>query len=214
MRSLIYPLLFVALGLTAGCNSASSNSSDNNTDNGDATSKDTGPWKAEYELVTGDWNDLKRVIDSYRGKVVVVDFWSTWCDPCVKELPELARLQEKYGDKVVCISANLNYDGVDPLETARADADKTLRSRFGTVLKPNQPLPQFVAFVGNKVDELIYAGAKIESVPTILVFDKSGGRTKIDVNSVKKQRPPPPGKKAHVSYELDVIPLVEKLLKE
>ena len=39
--------------------------------------------------------------DQFRGNVLVLDFWATWCGPCIAEIPELNRLQEKYGDKGV-----------------------------------------------------------------------------------------------------------------
>src|SRR5436190_23203909 len=43
---------------------------------------------------------LNKAIAAQKGKVVVVDVWSTTCIPCIKEFPELVEIHEKYGDKV------------------------------------------------------------------------------------------------------------------
>ncbi|MEM7052189.1 MAG: redoxin domain-containing protein [Acidobacteriota bacterium] len=51
--------------------------------------------------------------ESYRGKVLLVDFWATWCPPCVKDLPSLTRLHERYADDglvVVSISIDEGED--------------------------------------------------------------------------------------------------------
>lgn len=45
----------------------------------------------------------KHKLSEYRGKVVVLDFWGTWCPPCVMAMPGLQKLHEKYKDKPVAV---------------------------------------------------------------------------------------------------------------
>lgn len=43
-------------------------------------------------------------LSSYAGKVIVINFWATWCAPCLKEIPDLNRLQREYPDDLAVIS--------------------------------------------------------------------------------------------------------------
>lgn len=43
-------------------------------------------------------DEYQQVLDSFKDKVILVNFWATWCLPCVKEFPELVKLQKNYKD--------------------------------------------------------------------------------------------------------------------
>ena len=65
-------------------------------------------------------------LSDFRGEVVLVNFWATWCPPCVEEMPSLQKLQEVLGDK----GLRVPYDGAS--RTRRADValgDPTPRCR-------------------------------------------------------------------------------------
>src|SRR5689334_7115119 len=47
----------------------------------------------------------------WKGKVVILNFWATWCPPCREEVPELVQLQNKYKDKLIVIGASEDEDG-------------------------------------------------------------------------------------------------------
>jgi len=56
--------------------------------------------------------DAERTItlSQFRGKPVVLNFWATWCPPCVEEIPSLVALQKQLGDKVVILAVSTDED--------------------------------------------------------------------------------------------------------
>jgi thiol-disulfide isomerase/thioredoxin len=57
--------------------------------------------ETEFLTATGETVTLA----SFRGKVLLVNFWATWCAPCVKEMPSIGRLRDKIADKDFAILA-------------------------------------------------------------------------------------------------------------
>lgn len=49
-------------------------------------------------------------LDQLRGKPVLLNFWATWCPPCIEEMPSLVQLQKKMGDKVVILAVSEDAD--------------------------------------------------------------------------------------------------------
>jgi len=56
-------------------------------------------------------------LSSYRGKVVLLDFWATWCVPCREETPHFVELQQKYGGQGLQIIGVSMDDSTDPVHT-------------------------------------------------------------------------------------------------
>jgi len=63
----------------------------------------------EFNIVTSD--NERITLASLRGKVVLLDFWATWCQPCVKAVPALKKLQQAHtGDRLVILSISSDQD--------------------------------------------------------------------------------------------------------
>ena len=50
------------------------------------------------------------VLSQLRGKPVLLNFWATWCPPCIEEMPSLVRLQKQLGDKVTILAVSEDAD--------------------------------------------------------------------------------------------------------
>lgn len=57
-----------------------------------------------------DASGVKRSLDDFKGRVVVVNFWATWCPPCIEEMPSLDALHEKFNDQGLSVVAINDYE--------------------------------------------------------------------------------------------------------
>jgi thiol-disulfide isomerase/thioredoxin len=77
--------------------------------------------RGEQAQVAGPTLDGKTFdVANEKGKVVLVDFWATWCTPCIKELPRIKQLKEKYeeqGLRVVGVSSDRSRDELEEFVT-------------------------------------------------------------------------------------------------
>ena len=67
----------------------------------------------DFALPKFDGGEIR--LSSYKGKVVLLDFWATWCDPCREEIPSFVGLQQKYGDRGLQIIGVSMDDSPDPV---------------------------------------------------------------------------------------------------
>jgi peroxiredoxin len=71
------------------------------------------PLAPEFSLLELTGKTLK--LSDYRGKVVLLDFWATWCEPCREEIPQFVELQNKLGDQGFQIIGVSMDDGPQPV---------------------------------------------------------------------------------------------------
>lgn len=69
---------------------------------------------ALYAASFPDANGTPQAISQWQGKVTVINFWATWCQPCREEMPELSRLQDRYRDRGVIV-LGISTDDVDKI---------------------------------------------------------------------------------------------------
>ncbi|MTG98972.1 MULTISPECIES: TlpA family protein disulfide reductase [Myroides] len=117
--------------------------------------KDTTPLNTattDITIVDADGNKIK--LSSLKGKVLFVNFWATWCPPCIKEMPSIQSLKEKFKKE------DIAFIMID------VDGDHNKAQSFMDRKQYNLP----VYIPGGAVSPN-YLG---NSVPTTLIFDKKG----------------------------------------
>ncbi len=98
--------------------------------------------------------DFKNMIESNRGKVLIINFWATWCAPCVKEFPGLMNLRKEFSeDDLTIIGISMDY-GMRPVEN------------FVKVNKVNFPIVLD--------DESIGSMLEIKNIPRTLIYNRAG----------------------------------------
>jgi thiol-disulfide isomerase/thioredoxin len=116
-----------------------------------------------------DTDGKRHRLSDYRGKWVVVNFWATWCAPCVKEIPEIAEFQrDQPPERAVVIGIALDVD----------NAQKT--REFAVKVGHSYPL-----VLGDAKVEKQFG--KVKGLPTTLVFDASGKRVYDHTGTVTRQ---------------------------
>jgi len=111
------------------------------------------------ELILRDLDGKVISLSSLKGKVVILSFWATWCEPCVEEFPSFLKLLDEYPEKVVLIAISHDYEEKDVREFVEAfkgyrknmiltmDKEKALSKAFGV-----DRLPE--GFIFNKEGKL------------------------------------------------------------
>lgn len=110
---------------------------------------------SDFELLNMD--DEKVKLSDYSGKVVLINFWATWCPPCIREIPSLERLHQQVAAdefKVIAVNQMEDADHVFAF-TGQLDTDPTFDVVFDTTSEVSQK----------------YA---VRGLPTTYLIDKKG----------------------------------------
>jgi len=101
------------------------------------------------------------------GKVYIVEFWATWCEPCVAAMPHLVELQDTYKDSGVEVVGVAAYEQARTTDEARTNLDAWLSEKL-----PN--LNYRVGFDSEKMDKLWMDASLSVGIPTSFVVDRDG----------------------------------------
>ena len=112
---------------------------------------------ARMNFTFKDINSRKVSLSDFKGKVIILDFWATWCVPCKAEIPGFIELQRKHGDRGLQI-IGLSVD--DSLPTAKKYADE---------MKMNYPV-----LLAEGKEDILMAYDPIPSIPVSVVIGRDG----------------------------------------
>jgi thiol-disulfide isomerase/thioredoxin len=111
-------------------------------------------------------------IGQWRGRVLVVNYWATWCAPCREEIPIFVRMQERYGEQ------GLQFVGIAIDQPAKV-------SEFAAEFRVNYPL----LIAGTDSLELLrQAGNRAGVLPYTLVIDRKGNLVSREPGGLKEAR--------------------------
>src|SRR5690348_16053778 len=122
--------------------------------------------------VSVDLQDLKgghHKVEDYKGKVVLLNFWATWCVPCAGEMPLLGEMQKRYKDKMIVLAASID----DPVDRPK--------------LKPflvKHKAGNLTLMVGPTLDTL--SDLHLGSLPDTMFFDVNGKIVGKSVGGLKR----------------------------
>ena len=164
----LVPIMILALTVNvfSGDSKQNINAADKK-DNDNIIVKLDGDKAPDFSLKSVDGKTIR--LSDYKDKVVIVDFWATWCPPCRRGIPDLVSIQKEFKDKLVIIGISL-------------DGEKTIKD-----------VPEFVKSYGINYhivygdEKVVSAYGGIQSIPTAFVIDKKGNVVDRHIGLVSKE---------------------------
>jgi len=161
-RNLVRLLLFAGVIVAGGAGLAALRADRGDTPN---PASQTAP---EWNLKDLDGKEVR--LSDFKGKVVILDFWATWCGPCQREIPGFVNLQKDYGNRgLLVIGVSLDEGDVTAVKT------------FANRMSMNYPV-----LLGNNKITSDYGN--IEAIPTTFIIDQQGMIAGKHVGYVEKRQ--------------------------
>ena len=112
--------------------------------------------RAPLNYTIKDMNGVDVKLSSFKGKVILLNFWATWCGPCKAEIPHLVELQKQYADDLVVLGMSVD----DPVEKL---------SPFAAKYKINYPV-----LVGLGREDVQDAFGPLYGIPVTVFISRDG----------------------------------------
>lgn len=127
-------------------------------------------------------------LDAFKGKVVVLDFWATWCGPCIRSMPNLRKLQDRYKDYPVVILGITSPQGMH--------FDRKANRKIDTRDDPAKEIGLMSGFmkdmavtwtVGFSREDVFNKDFGINGIPHMAILDAQG---RVRFNNLRPYNPP------------------------
>jgi len=120
----------------------------------------------DVSLTQATWEEVLEAAKSHPGKIVVLDIWSTSCQPCLREFPHLVEISEKYTDHVVCLSCSTDYIGISskPPEYYEKQVRKFLSAQNA----------KFDNYLCTEPADELFQKIDLASIPAVYIFGSDG----------------------------------------
>lgn len=107
---------------------------------------------------SADWT-FEHLLEKHRGKMVYVDFWASWCAPCIRALPASKQLADEYKDKVTFLYLSVDEDAVDWMKSAT---------------KHGLTDPVSSMLIGNRKTSQMLEDIELGPIPRYLLYNQAG----------------------------------------
>jgi thiol-disulfide isomerase/thioredoxin len=114
-------------------------------------------WQLEH-LIYNSGKTTRQKLSAYKGKLIILDFWATWCTACLKSFPKMAQLEKQFDEKLVAIK--VTYQSLEIVsEFDRGPTGMSLKENVGSELSSVVQDKAFTALFPHKlIPHLVYIG--------------------------------------------------------